>query len=899
MTGLISAPMSESVRAEIVRRLVQDFEFKEKEKYLQQGLCPECHKRELYVSIERPYLVKCGRENKCGRELTIRSLYPDLFENWSRRYKVTPENPSAAADAYLSEGRGIDITAFKGCYTQGYYVDADTGMGSATVKFTLSNGSRWERIIDDPDRFERKANFIGNYAGHWWEPPGMDLRSADKIFITEGIFNAMSLVQAGYFAVATLSSNNYPAMLLSMLAEAQPDSKKRPRLIWAFDDDRAGRKHIVEYATRARADGWEVSAALPTENGGRRDWNDLLFRDKLTLADFKNYRHYGRLLLADTPQAKALLIHEHTERNSFHFDHRARTFWFELDFNKYMQAFDRILDYDAKCADETDARRRALKETGAVTELANCTLQPLYFQRSEPTDESWYYLRVDTPQSPAIKGTFTANQLASSAEFKKRLLHLAKGAIYTGSTKQLDIIFRSLQAIKEVKTQNFIGYNKEFRAWLFNSLAVSNGRSYQLNEEDYFEIQKTSVKSLSLTPSLAINPDLAEFDVSWLDDIWTAFGVKGYAALAFWFGSLFAEQVREVHKSFPFLEIVGEPGTGKSTLIEFLWKLCGREEYEGFDPSKSTPAARGRNFSQVANLPVVLIEGDRTGSTERPSKQRAFDYDELKSLYNGRASRALGIKTNNNETYEPPFRGSIVIAQNADVDGSEALLSRIIHLYTDKSGQTDDTQRAAERLEQMPTKHVSGFIVASTQKENEVLQEYEMQYMRARTEMANHADIRHKRVTKTHSQLIGLLMALALVVPVSPARIAETRNYIFTLAAERQRALSLDHPMVQEFWEMFDYLDAQEPYGMNHAADDMSGEVAVNFNHFEEVANARRQRLPFTLSEIKKLLKSGREREFIKTCPVRSTISKQYNTGKARELCKPELYHCWVFKRKN
>lgn len=84
---------------------------------------------------------------------------------------------------------------------------------------------------------------------------------------------------------------------------------------------------------------------------------------------------------------------------------------------------------------------------------------------------------------------------------------------------------------------------------------------------------------------------------------------------------------------------------------------------------------------------------------------------------------------------------------------------------------------------------------------------------------------------------------------------------------------------------------------MNHAADDMSGEIAVNFNHFEEVANFRRQRLPFTLAEIKKLLKTGRERAFVKAGPVRSAVSKLFNTGKPKELCKPELYHCWIFKR--
>lgn len=347
-------------------------------------------------------------------------------------------------------------------------------------------------------------------------------------------------------------------------------------------------------------------------------------------------------------------MHQHNEWHSFYFEYGSRMYWFELDLDRYTRALDRITNTGTEVIQEWEAREKAVKESGCVTEIANCWLTPLYFQRSEPTDESWYYVKVNMPNRPAVKDTFTANQLTSSAEFKKRLLHIAKGAVYTGSTKQLDkFIQMRLPEIKEVKTQNFIGYNKDYSAWLFNRVAVCDGRLYEMNDEDYFEINHASVKSLSLTPVLDLNPKLNEFTTGWIDDIWTAFGEKGYVALAFWLGSLFAEQIRERDKSFPFLEIVGEPGTGKSTLIEFLWKLAGREEYEGFDPSKSTAAARGRNFAQVSNLPVVLIEGDRTTDN---AKQRAFDWDELKSLYNGRASRAVGIKSNNNETYEPPFR---------------------------------------------------------------------------------------------------------------------------------------------------------------------------------------------------------------------------------------------------
>ena len=152
----------------------------------------------------------------------------------------------------------------------------------------------------------------------------------------------------------------------------------------------------------------------------------------------------------------------------------------------------------------------------------------------------------------------------------------------------------------------------------------------------------------------------------------------GLVCLVFWFGSLFAEQIRAEFSSFPFLEINGDPGTGKSTIIEFLWKLLGRDDYEGFDPSKATFAARTRAFMQVANMPVVLIESDRT---QPNSKTRQFDFDELKTAYNGRAIRSLGVYNRGNDIEEPPFRAAVVISQNAAVDGEPALLSRIMQCH--------------------------------------------------------------------------------------------------------------------------------------------------------------------------------------------------------------------------
>ena len=214
--------------------------------------------------------------------------------------------------------------------------------------------------------------------------------------------------------------------------------------------------------------------------------------------------------------------------------------------------------------------------------------------------------------------------------------------MFTGTTQQLHaFIEEQTDALKTVQTIDFTGYTREHGAYIYGDVAVREGKVFKLNEEDFFDMDRLSIKTLSQSVILNLNTDLEKFDTEWLDIIWQCFGAKGLVALAFWFGSLFAEQIRQHQKSYPFMEIIGEPGAGKSTLIEFLWKMCGRIDYEGFDPTKGTPVARARNFAQVGNLPVVLIESEREKTDGSQTKQ--YDWDELKTAYNGRSVRSTGV----------------------------------------------------------------------------------------------------------------------------------------------------------------------------------------------------------------------------------------------------------------
>lgn len=891
--------MNPTLLNKVLPKLDRDYQFKDKGEYLQQGICPACSKKELYTFAKSPWVLRCGRLEKCGAEYHIKDLYDDLFTNWSESHPVTPENPNASAEAYLSEGRGFDLAKIAGFFTQETFHDSKKNISTATVRFTLPNGAIWERLIDRPERFgKQKANFKGKYTGYAWVPTGVNFATTKEVWIVEGIFDAIALMHKGITAISAMSCVNYPEHTLNALLAQYKGKDDRPKLVWALDDGAAGSKYIKKFVDQSREAGWIARAAqIKSKRGAKLDWNDLHQRGRLDQKALEDALYNGALLIAKSASDKGLLIYNKTERKSFDFAFNNRTYWFELHIEKYHKVRNKLIEQienEGKEVNEEEVTQQALAESKTIYQIANCYPQALYFQQNTVTDESWYYVRIDFPHDgQSVKNTFTGAQISGAGDFKKRLLSIAPGAIFSGDAKHLDnIIDHQLYGIKTVQTIDYIGYSREHQAYVFDKIAASKNRVFALNDEDYFDIGKQSIKSLNRSIALDINSDLSQFKTDWVQLLWDYQKEKAIITLAFWFGSLFAEQIRKAQKSYPFLEVVGEAGAGKTTLIEFLWKLLGRGEYEGFDPSKSTAAARSRNLSVVGNMPVVLIESDR-GDDKGHAKN--FDWDELKTAYNGRSTRSRGVKNNGNETYEPPFRGAVVISQNAPVAASEAILSRIVHVYVDKSNHTPKGKAAGDRLASMEIESISGFLVKAITHEDKILETFTKQTKHYQKIIGEMREIKQVRIIENHAQIMALLDCLALIVPVTEQMIEACRDEICEMAKARQMALEADHPDVQTFWETYDYLCGEDDGRLNHTAS--KGEIAVNLNQIMEYAANKKQQLPH-IGDLKKLLKTSRKRKFIEANrTISSVANREFNRDVVSSVDKrPSTVRCWIFK---
>lgn len=285
--------MKPDILKDVLSRITAEYGLKVKGNWLQQGKCPKCSRRELFAHAEGPWILRCGRSNRCGWEGSVKELYPDIFDTWSNRFQASEANPNAAADAYLHHKRGLNINGLIGAYSQETYHERQGNLVSATIRFPLPGGSWWERLIDQPGRFDKKARFKpgASYAGQWWQAPDQPtdkLATAERIWIAEGIFDAMALRQAGLFAVSSMSVNNYPEKGLADLRKTCSDQGlKQPELVFAFDVGKAGAEYTRRYVARAREDGWRATAAQPRPEGEaeKLDWNDLLERNRLNGSD--------------------------------------------------------------------------------------------------------------------------------------------------------------------------------------------------------------------------------------------------------------------------------------------------------------------------------------------------------------------------------------------------------------------------------------------------------------------------------------------------------------------------------------------------------------------------------------------------------------------------------------
>jgi len=750
--------------SDIVQALLNNplLKFQDKGEYLRKGECPECGRNELYLRKSQPYQVACSREGNCGYTESTRNLVPELFSQYTERFPKTESDPNATADAYLSHNRGFPIIKMRGWYeqhTERWEIEPGKYEYCEGIRFYLDaeRTRYWSRLIDRTGKEGHKAHFAGKrkadktlFRGDAWAPPGMEINDGDKVYIVEGIFHAIAFWAAGFKAIAAFSCNNFPINFISQY--------KGKRITWciALDEGEAGRKYALKF-TELMAEAKEKSQVYLPPNA-ETDWDDLYRAGQLVQTELNDCEYRGKLFFAKDIASKAYHWHLKTKRRYGILDHNNRLY--EVKISKDLES----ALQDKNCELESGEGREVFQHNIFTGLISNCLPTFLYMERDEVMDEQRFVFRFDYSNGAASEIiALDGNNIESPAAFNKALLNRTRGGTFDGGAQEFKNLRDSWLNRKMLIVQSnpFIGYDADLKAYIFPKFAFYRGRDVALNPQGYFQLD---AKRLVKVSSPGFNLVKGEpFNPSWFNDYLKVFNWHGFAALAWWTGSYFCEQIRRKQSSWCFFELTGEQGAGKSTILEFLWKLTGRDGHEGFNPGKSSQAGRRRAFNQGAGLPVCLIEGDREETGD--AKKGGFNFDELKDLYNGRATGTLGIAKRGYQTDEPLFKGSVLFAQNATVDASQAMLARIVHSHVTKEHHTPGMLPLARKFEQFTAKEVGGYLSAALTQEKAWMETYLAEFQRAEQDLIHWGEVKDLLIIKCHAQVYAFAVALSLLFP--------------------------------------------------------------------------------------------------------------------------------------
>lgn len=881
---------SDEIEREVRQALISDssFAFKQAGENLRRGICPNCGERECFVDLKKPWRVSCGRLNNCQWSETTRNLYPNIFENLSKRHPATEQNPNATADAYMTELRGFSSKIIDGMYSQAYAKHQHKKEFYAAVKIGISANCYWLRIIDAAAvrKNGAKSKIIGDYKYDGWIPPKMEFKEADEIWITEGIFKSMAFLHLGMKSISGLSAHNLPLNVI------KKNAGKNITWILAEDNDAAGISFTRKYIKILQdlGENYRVAFAQIGE-----DWDDVFRDERLNEKYIQDSFFRGFYNMADSYQRKAFYHYCKYKFSHSVIDFRFAMFTYKKNNKKYAENEE---DNNFKYPDEVKGWNLEQKQIDKyfalfnsfvdIREICPCKPQFLYIEKDIITQERTNCFHIEfANHTPSMLFSTDGTIYKSADNFSNGLLRYTGFAPFNGNTNDLNILHKRWfrKRIKFVQSVPFAGYEPSTQIYVFPDFAYFNGVHQKVNKHGFYTFNRNSVKcSLS---GLRFRTNVDDFNGNWINDFYHAFDKNGMVLLAWWIGTLFAEQIRKKQDSWPFLEYTGDPGSGKSTQLRFMWRCLGVEGYEGFDPNKTTAAGRARQMTQGSNLPTVLLEADRHDGGRKNLK--SFDFSELKNLFNGGVIRTTGVKTAGAETKSLEFRGGICISQNAEVEGEEAILERIVHCHCTKAHFNKENADMANKLRDLTATDLGGFIHVVLRNERKLLDGYLRIFTEVEKEFRerDQGRVNNWRILLNHAQIAAWVRMMPIIFgdQLSSEQLKAVEDHIFERAASRQSRLAADHPLVQQFWDQYEYLNNKKEKGasieiLNHMPN--SGTIAINFSHYQQVANsAGLDRLPWV--ELKQLLKVSKNRKFIKVSSVRSKI---FN----------DITHCWTFQ---
>jgi hypothetical protein len=739
---------------------------KESGSYLQNLVCPECGRREAWAYSKAPFSINCNRKNECGARTKTLELFPEVIERIETEYPAKKDDPLRPAREYLhSRGLASSLIGLKYQYWKNIRKSGSGGV-MFSVGFDAAGKEVWNGRLFNPPQGGGKTHNQGSIQGMFWKHPGIAYKPDEPTYVTEGIIDALSLIEMGYQAIAVLSSGQDPGMV-------EP-AELAGNIVIAFDADSAGAGGLKKWKAA-----FPESDAITPING---DWNDLLCsmsRDEAAAWFQENQgelRLRAKLLLAETAQDYAETFRDFYGRAAGLFE------------------FDRCYHFSFIRA-ETAKRPEEL----VTYRVSNFTLDVRHYQLDSSVEDepvNTYHLKIRPKVGRPTSCSVAGSELAAPLTLRSTLLTRAR-VLWEGDIRpSIALAKRIVEARAPVVRQlQILGHDLESGYFIFKDFAVDpagklilpdKNRFYRISHHEYLR----SSAQASLKPKAGLEPATLYLLIhsAWPDN--------GPLAVAYTVSSWFVNIVKPELGFFPFLSLHGETQTGKTRLTRILNAMQCLDE-EGLPMTKlNTGKGEIRKLAQRSGLFKALLEGNR-------EERIRFDFDSLLTLYNfGNHLQVRALKTNDIQTHETRFHSSLIFVQNREPFQTKAQMERVISCRAFSAEQlTPETSKAFGELTRIPLREIAYFFVQVMKHRPWIEENWLIEHQKAQSEILR--EVNDNRLAENHAILLAFHRMLCRILKIDH----DIKPFIIEIAQRKhEQCLHRQASMADLFFESINEL---------------------------------------------------------------------------------------------
>jgi hypothetical protein len=735
-----------------------------------QGLvCPVCGDKSAWAYSDSPMSVNCNKLGSCSARTRTLELF-NIRQDIEKEFKPTKADPHRPARAYL-ESRGIK-NSLKGLDFEYWPNVRKTGSGA--VMFPVGKDEKGKPVYNgrliNPPPGEGKTHNSNSTAGQYWKYPGIKYNPNQQTYVTEGILDALSLIEIGHQAIAVLSAGQDPGKV---------DLSEFNKLVFAFDPDDAGAK-----ATKKWLEAYSEASCIMPDKG--MDWNDLLqsgppdtVKSNFS-ANYERYQVNAKLALTETAR-------EYVDIYRSFYNNVPGLFTFNN--GTYFSSI-------RKKGDDTHVQ---VEQCGKFA----VQVQSYLVDRSCPDQPDFrYHLKIIPKNGRPVTATATGRDLASSLRAREFFLTRARVAWSGGSqaTTALGELITSSRKAPEVRQLILSGYDVSTGLYLFHDYAVDATGSIQ--KPDKCGLHKISAREWVKIPphasDKAIRPASQGPPVKEIYKLLTAaYGDNAAAAVAWCAASWFVNQVKDQVGWFPFLSLYGDVQAGKSALTTMLNAIQGLNT-EGFPISQlSTKKALARSIARESGRFTALLEDNQRND-------RAFDFSVLLTGFNRGPLQLQAAFSNDLRTSEAPFQGALLFVQNTEPFNSKAEKERVISLYFKHDHLTDQTRAAYDKLIKIPLSQLARVMVTTLQQRKAFEENWIKEYEKAVEDLS---EVDNRRILQNHALLLAFHRLFCRVHKINHNLTGFIQN---TAVKKVESAAAQEYTVASHFFETLDLLDDEK-----------------------------------------------------------------------------------------